>query len=90
MALHQRHHHRQLVCKKEAIVFYFNHVDYLLVTGGLRFAVSMHQHCQPSEMYLFVDDLSIENLEGIQVDSLEERQNGITNVWVVGKSQILF
>ena len=39
-------------------------------------------------MYLFVHDLAIQDLEGIQVNALKERENGVADGGVVSQTQI--
>ena len=40
-------------------------------------------------MYLFVHDFAIQDLEGIQVNTLKERENGVADGGVVSQTQIL-
>ena len=40
------------------------------------------------KMHLFIHDLAIQNLEGVEMNTFMERENGISNGWVVGKSQV--
>ena len=39
-------------------------------------------------MYLFIYHFAIQDLEGIQMDTLMKRQNGIADVGVVGQTQV--
>ena len=40
------------------------------------------------QMYLFIDNLTIQNLEGIQMNALVERENGIADGGVVGQTEV--
>ena len=39
-------------------------------------------------MHLFVHDLTIQDLEGVEMNAFVKRENGISDSWVVGKSQV--
>ena len=39
-------------------------------------------------MHLFIYDFTIQDLEGIQMDALVEREDGVADVGVVGQTEV--
>ena len=41
------------------------------------------------KMCLFVDDFTLQNLEGVEVDAVVERKNGIADGGIIGQPNVL-